>query len=107
VRAHSDDSALALQVLDGGDGRTDTGIVGDLLSVKGDVDIATTKTFFPFNSSSVRSSMDFLASSSMTEGATTRPKELAGAKAEVEEAPARRKKRALENCIVLSIFDAH
>jgi len=39
--AHSDDGTLALQVFDSGDGRTDTGIVGDLLSVERDVDIAT------------------------------------------------------------------
>lgn len=41
VRADSDDGTLLRQVFDGGDGRADTGVVGDLLSVKRDVDIAT------------------------------------------------------------------
>lgn len=41
MRADGDDGTLALQVFDSGDGRTDTGIVGDLLSVKGNVNIAT------------------------------------------------------------------
>jgi hypothetical protein len=39
--AHSDDGTLLLQVLDGRDTGSDTGIVGDLLSVERDVDIAT------------------------------------------------------------------
>jgi hypothetical protein len=41
VRADSDDGTLALQVLNGGDGRSDTGVVGDLLSVKRNVDVAS------------------------------------------------------------------
>ena len=39
--AHSDDGTLLLQVLDGRDTGSDTGIVSNLLSVKRDVDIAT------------------------------------------------------------------
>jgi hypothetical protein len=45
VRADSDDGSLALQVFDGGDGRTDAGIISDLLSVKGDIDITSDKNF--------------------------------------------------------------
>jgi hypothetical protein len=41
VRAHGDNSTLALQVLNGRDGRADTSIIGDRLSVKGDVDVAS------------------------------------------------------------------
>mmetsp|Transcript_10162 Transcript_10162/g.14260 ORF Transcript_10162/g.14260 Transcript_10162/m.14260 type:complete len:207 (-) Transcript_10162:349-969(-) len=41
--ADSHNGTLALQVLDGGDGRTDTGIISDGLSVKGDIDITTDK----------------------------------------------------------------
>ena len=41
VRADGDDGTLFLQVFDGGDGGADTGIISDLLSVKGDVDVAT------------------------------------------------------------------
>lgn len=48
VRADSDDGTLVLQVLNGGDRRADTGIVGDLLSVKGDVDVATNENLLSF-----------------------------------------------------------
>jgi len=41
VGADGDDGTLALQVLDGGDRGADTGIIGDGLSVKGNVDVAT------------------------------------------------------------------
>ena len=43
VGADGDDGALGLEVLDGGDGGTDAGVIGDLLAVKGDVDVATDK----------------------------------------------------------------
>jgi len=43
VRAHGDNSTLALQVFDGRDGGADTGVIGDLLSVEGNVDITTDK----------------------------------------------------------------
>jgi hypothetical protein len=45
VRAHSDDSTLTLQVLDGRDTGSDTGIVSDFLSVKRNVDVATDQDF--------------------------------------------------------------
>ena len=41
--AYSYDASLGYEVLNGGDGRTDTGIVSDGLSVKGNVNIATYK----------------------------------------------------------------
>jgi hypothetical protein len=41
VRAYSYDSSLLLKELDGRDGRTNTGIISDGLSVKGYVDITT------------------------------------------------------------------
>jgi hypothetical protein len=41
--ADRDDGTLRLEVLDGGDGGTDAGVVGDLLAVEGDVDVATDK----------------------------------------------------------------
>jgi hypothetical protein len=41
VRADSDDGSLAFQVLDGGDGCTDTGVISDRGSVQRDVHIAT------------------------------------------------------------------
>ena len=41
MRAHGDDGSLAFQVFDGGDRGADTSIIGDLLSVKRNVDIAT------------------------------------------------------------------
>ena len=41
VRADGDDGALALEVFDGGDGGADTGVIGDLLAVKGNVHVAT------------------------------------------------------------------
>lgn len=43
VRADSHDGSLALEVFDGGDGRPDTGIIGDLLAIKGNVDVAPNK----------------------------------------------------------------
>lgn len=43
VRADSDDGALALQVLNGGDGRTDTSVVSDLLAIERDVHVASNK----------------------------------------------------------------
>jgi len=43
VGADGDDGTLRLEVLDGGDGGTDAGVVGDLLAVEGDVDVATDK----------------------------------------------------------------
>ena len=45
VRADRDDGSLALQVFNSGDGRADTGIISDGLSVKGDVQVATNKDF--------------------------------------------------------------
>jgi len=41
VRADSDDGTLALQEFDGGDGGADTSIIGDFLSIKGNVDITS------------------------------------------------------------------
>lgn len=43
MRADGDDSTLVDQVLDGWDGRADTGVVGDGLSVERNIDIATDK----------------------------------------------------------------
>jgi hypothetical protein len=43
VRAYSYDSSLGGKVLNGGDRRANTGVIGDSLSVKGDIDIATNK----------------------------------------------------------------
>jgi hypothetical protein len=43
VGAYGDDGSLLLKVFDGGDGRTDTSIIGDGLSVKGNVHVATDK----------------------------------------------------------------
>jgi len=43
MRAYGYDGSLGGEVFDGGYGRADTGIVGDGLSVKGNVDIATNK----------------------------------------------------------------
>jgi len=43
VRADGDDSTLALQVFNGRDGGADTGVIGDFLSVKRNVDITTDK----------------------------------------------------------------
>jgi hypothetical protein len=45
VRTDSDNSTLALQVFDGGDGGADTSIISDLLSVKRDIEIATDQNF--------------------------------------------------------------
>mmetsp|Transcript_32907 Transcript_32907/g.48726 ORF Transcript_32907/g.48726 Transcript_32907/m.48726 type:complete len:207 (+) Transcript_32907:922-1542(+) len=41
MRADRNDGALALEVFNGGDGGSDTGVVGDFLSVKRDVDITS------------------------------------------------------------------
>jgi hypothetical protein len=43
VRAYSYDSSLGSKVLNGRDGRANTGVIGDSLSVKGNVNIATNK----------------------------------------------------------------
>mmetsp|Transcript_20932 Transcript_20932/g.29542 ORF Transcript_20932/g.29542 Transcript_20932/m.29542 type:complete len:200 (-) Transcript_20932:44-643(-) len=43
VGADSDNGTLALQVLNGRDGRTDTSVISDGLSIKGNVDITTDK----------------------------------------------------------------
>ena len=43
MRADGDNSTLVDQVLDGRDGRADTGVVGDGLSVERNIDIATDK----------------------------------------------------------------
>jgi hypothetical protein len=43
--AYGYDGSLGGEVFDGGYGRADTGIVGDFLSVKGNVDIATNEYF--------------------------------------------------------------
>ena len=47
VRADGDDGALALQIFDGGDGRADACVVGDGLTVEGDVDIAADQYLLP------------------------------------------------------------
>mmetsp|Transcript_22177 Transcript_22177/g.32622 ORF Transcript_22177/g.32622 Transcript_22177/m.32622 type:complete len:97 (+) Transcript_22177:1191-1481(+) len=41
--AYGDDGSLLLKEFDGGDGRTDTGIIGDGLSVKGNIYVTTDK----------------------------------------------------------------
>ena len=41
MRADSDDGSLAHQVFNGGDRHADTGIIGDLLSIKRNVDITS------------------------------------------------------------------
>jgi len=41
VGADSDNGTLALQVFNGGDGGTDTGVIGDGLAVKGYVDVTS------------------------------------------------------------------
>jgi hypothetical protein len=41
MRADSDNGTLFHQVFDSGDGRADTGVISDFLSVKGNVNIAT------------------------------------------------------------------
>mmetsp|Transcript_10810 Transcript_10810/g.20813 ORF Transcript_10810/g.20813 Transcript_10810/m.20813 type:complete len:203 (-) Transcript_10810:18-626(-) len=43
VRADRDNGTLALQVFDSGNRRADTGVVGDLLTVEGDIQVATNK----------------------------------------------------------------